>query len=128
MGAQVGRIELQHLFVRLERVVRIGERRLVQLGDLRQQIQPLARVERRQLAGVEERPQLRPTLPLFVEARQRAEGADVRRLGGEDLRVDLLRLRRPSRLLLLELGDDHQEVAPQVAIFGRPGRGRAACR
>ena len=122
VGAQVGRIELQHLLVRLERVVRIGERRLVQLGDLRQQIQPLARVERRQLAGVEERPQLRPTLPLLVEARQRAEGAGVHRLGGEDLRVDLLRLRRPSRLLLLELGDDHQEVAPQVAIFRRAGR------
>ena len=125
VGAQVGRIELQHLLVRLEGVVGIGQRRLVKLGDLRQQIEPLAPVERRQLTDIEQRPQLGPALAFFIEPRQRPEGAHVHRLRGQDLRVDLLRFRRPPRLLLLQLGDDHQEVTPQVSIRVVPAAARS---
>ena len=48
----------------------------------------------------------------------------MQRLRREDLRVDLLGLAAPPRLLLLQLGDDDQEVATQVLVVGR-ARGRA---
>ena len=122
--AQIGRVQLQHLLVGGERVVLVVERRLVEIGDLRQQLQPLADVQLRELARVEQRAQLRPALAVAVQARQRAERARVQRLGLEDLRVDLLRVLRPPEPLLLQLRDEHQQIAPQDLILGL-GRHRA---
>jgi hypothetical protein len=62
-------------------VVLVVQRRLVQLGDLRQQVQALAHVQLGELARVEQRAQLRPALPVAIQARQRAERARVQRLG-----------------------------------------------
>ena len=95
--AQIRRVELQHLLVGRERVVLVVQRRLVELGDLRQQVQPLAHVQLRELARVEQRAQLAPALAVAVEPRQRAERARVQRLGLEDLRVDLLRVLARAR-------------------------------
>ncbi len=118
MGAQIVAIDLQHLLVSGERVIGVGEVGLVELRHFRQQIEPFVRVERSELAGVEQPAQLRPALTVSIKPRKRPEGARVQRLGGEDLGVDLLGLRRAPQALLLELGDDDQQVAPQDLIVG----------
>ena len=116
MGAQIVAIDLQHLLVSGERVIGIGEVGLVELRHFRQQIEPFVGIERSELAGVEQPPQLRPALTVSIEARKCPEGAGVQRLGGEDLGVDLLRFRGATQALLLELGDDDEEVAPEDSM------------
>ncbi len=75
MGPHVRRIELEHLLVGRDGVRRVRERTLVDLRDLGQQIQALARVERRPLTRVEQGPQLGPALTRAEEARASALNA-----------------------------------------------------
>ena len=61
-------IDLQHLLVSGERVIGIGEVGLVELRHFGQQIEGFMGIERGELAGVEQRPQLRPALTFSIEA------------------------------------------------------------